>query len=301
MDFKIWLHAFRLRTLPLAISCIGMGGFLAAADQAFQWDIFLLCILTTIFLQILSNLANDYGDFIHGADSIDRKGPQRAVQSGRISSGQMKIAVIIFVVLCLLSGSMLLIVSFGLNWQAILFFFCLGLLSIAAAIAYTVGQKPYGYAGLGDLSVLIFFGLVGVLGSYYLFAQRISWLHILPALSCGFFSIGVLNVNNIRDIESDRLAGKFSIPVRIGRHKAIRYHWFLLLAGIFSAIGYTLLTATSWSSWIFVLSLPLFLRNGVAISRKRSDQLDPYLKQMALSTLVFVVLFGLGLILSIKI
>ena len=298
MDFKIWLHAFRLRTLPLAVSCIAMGGFLAVADKAFQWDIFLLCILTTIFLQILSNLANDYGDSIHGADSIDRKGPQRAVQSGRISTAQMKIAVIIFVVLCLLSGSMLLIVSFGINWQAILFFFCLGLLSIAAAIAYTVGQKPYGYAGLGDLSVLIFFGLVGVLGSYYLFTQRISWHQILPALSCGFFSIGVLNVNNIRDIESDRRAGKFSIPVRIGRDKAIRYHWFLLLAGIFSAIVYTLLTAASWWSWIFLLSLPLFLRNGLAVTKKPSDQLDPYLKQMALSTLVFVMLFGIGLILS---
>ncbi len=301
MDFKIWLHAFRLRTLPLAISCIAMGGFLAVADEAFQWDIFLLCILTTILLQILSNLANDYGDSVHGADSIDRKGPQRAVQSGKISTTQMKTAVIIFVVLCLVSGSMLLIVSFGINWQAILFFFCLGLLSIAAAIAYTVGQKPYGYAGLGDLSVLIFFGLVGVLGSYYLFAQRISWPQILPALSCGFFSIGVLNVNNIRDIESDRIAGKFSIPVRIGRDKAIRYHWFLLLAGIFSAIAYSLLTATSWWSWIFLFSLPLFLRNGLAVTKKPSDQLDPYLKQMALSTLVFVVLFGLGLILSMKI
>lgn len=301
MEFKIWMNAFRLRTLPLAISCIAMGGFLAVVDQAFQWDIFLLCILTTIFLQILSNLANDYGDSIHGADSADRQGPKRAVQSGKISSAQMRTAVIIFVVLCLISGTTLLIVSFGINWQAMLFFFCLGLLSIAAAIAYTVGRKPYGYAGLGDLSVLIFFGLVGVLGSYYLFAQRISWHQFLPALSCGFFSIGVLNVNNIRDIESDRRAGKFSIPVRIGREKAIRYHWFLLLAGIFSAIVYSALNSTSWWSWIFLLSLPLFLRNGLAVANKPSEELDPYLKQMALSTLIFVVLFGVGLILSAKI
>jgi 1,4-dihydroxy-2-naphthoate octaprenyltransferase len=301
MDLKIWLHAFRLRTLPLAISCIAMGGFLAVADQAFRWDIFLLCILTTIFLQILSNLANDYGDSIHGADNIDRKGPQRAVQSGKVSTKQMKTAVIVFVVLCLTTGTALLIVSFGINWQAIVFFFCLGLLSIAAAVAYTVGQRPYGYAGLGDLSVLIFFGLVGVLGSYYLFTQRIFWHQILPALSCGFFSIGVLNVNNIRDIESDRLAGKFSIPVRIGRKNAIVYHWFLLIAGVSSAIVYSLLTASSPWSWIFLLSLPLFLVNGLAVAKKPSDQLDPYLKQMALSTLVFVVLFGLGIILSTKI
>lgn len=301
MDVKIWLQAFRLRTLPLAISCIAMGGFLAVAAQAFRWDIFLLCILTTVFLQILSNLANDYGDSVHGADSITRQGPQRAVQSGRISSMRMKAAVIIFVALCLLSGTTLLIVSFGINWQAILFFFCLGLLSIGAAIAYTMGRKPYGYAGLGDLSVLIFFGLVGVLGSYYLFTQQISWHQFLPALSCGFFSIGVLNVNNIRDIESDRKAGKFSIPVRIGRSKAIRYHWFLIVAGILPAIVYNLVNATSWWSWIFLFSIPLFFKNGLAVAKKPSEQLDPYLKQMALSTLVFVILFGLGLILSTKI
>ena len=301
MDFKIWLQAFRLRTLPLAISCIAMGGFLAVAAQAFQWDIFLLCILTTIFLQVLSNLANDYGDSIHGADSAIRQGPRRAVQSGKISSAQMKTAVIIFVALCLISGTSLLIVSFGINWQAILFFFCLGLLSIVAAIAYTMGRKPYGYAGLGDLSVLIFFGLVGVLGSYYLFTQQVSWHQLLPALSCGFFSIGVLNVNNIRDIESDRKAGKFSIPVRIGRDKAITYHWFLIFAGIFPAIVYSIFTATSWWGWLFLLSIPLFVKNGLAVSKKPSEQLDPYLKQMALSTLIFVILFGLGLILSIEI
>lgn len=301
MDLKIWVQAFRLRTLPLAISCIAMGGFLAAAAKAFRWDIFFLCVLTTIFLQILSNLANDYGDSIHGADSNERKGPERAVQSGKISSSQMKAAVIMFVALCLASGTTLLIVSFGINWQAILFFFSLGLLSIAAAVAYTVGRKPYGYAGLGDLSVMIFFGLVGVLGSYYLFTQRLSWHQLLPALSCGFFSIAVLNVNNIRDIESDRKAGKYSIPVRIGREKAILYHWFLILAGIISTIVFSILTATSSWGWIFLLSVPLFLRNGLAVSKKPSDQLDPYLKQMALSTLIFVVLFGLGLILSTKI
>ena len=298
MNIKIWLHAFRLRTLPLALSCIAMGGFLAFSANAFRWDIFLLCILTTIFLQVLSNLANDYGDSIHGADSLDRKGPARAVQSGAISAQQMKGAVIIFVFLCLVSGVSLLLVSFGLNWKAILFFFGLGLLSILAAIAYTVGKKPYGYAGLGDFSVLIFFGLVGVMGSYYLFTKEITWFQILPALSCGFFSIGVLNVNNIRDIESDRKAGKFSIPVRIGHKNAVRYHWLLIFAGLLSAVVYTLLTYTSAWQWLFLLSVPLFVKNGLAISQKRSHQLDPYLKQMALSTLVFVLLFGAGLILS---
>ena len=300
MEIKIWLRAFRLRTLPLALSCIAMGGFLAASADAFRWDIFLLCILTTIFLQILSNLANDYGDSVHGADSIDRKGPPRAVQSGAISRHQMKGAVLLFVLLCLASGISLLIVSFGWNWKGILFFLGLGLLSILAAIAYTVGKKPYGYSGLGDFSVLIFFGLVGVMGSYYLFTKQFSWYQILPALSCGFFSIGVLNINNIRDIESDRKAGKFSIPVRIGRDNAIRYHWFLLFAGLFSVVIYSVLTAHSIWQWLFLLSTPLFIKNARAVSQNPSDRLDPYLRQMALSTLVFVMLFGAGLILSLK-
>lgn len=298
MNVKIWLEAFRLRTLPLALSCIAMGGFLAASANAFRWDIFLLCVLTTIFLQVLSNLANDYGDSIHGADSADRKGPARAVQSGAISPQQMRSAVIIFVLLSLIAGSSLLIVAFGVNWKAIIFFFSLGILCILAAIAYTVGRKPYGYMGLGDISVLIFFGLVGVMGSYYLFTGQITGLEVLPALSCGFFSIAVLNVNNIRDIESDRKAGKYSIPVRIGRSNAIKYHWVLLVAGIACAIIYTLVTAQSLWAWIFLLSIPLFIKNGVAVSNKPSSELDPYLRQMAVSTLLFVLLFGVGIILS---
>lgn len=275
-----------------------MGGFLASAADAFRWDIFLLCILTTIFLQILSNLANDYGDSIHGADSVDRKGPSRAVQSGAVTMAQMRIAVIVFVLLSLFSGVTLLLVSFGLAWKGILFFFGIGVLSIIAAMAYTMGKKPYGYAGLGDLSVLIFFGFVGVLGSYYLFTKNVTTFSLLPALSCGLFSIAVLNINNIRDIDSDRKAGKFSIPVRIGREKAVLYHWVLLIAGISSAIVFTVLTYTSAWQLLFVVTIPLFLINGKAVSSKPSHELDPYLRQMALSTLLFVLLFGVGMILS---
>lgn len=295
---KDWISAFRLRTLPLALSCIGMGGFLAATAGKFNGLIFFLCCLTTIFLQVLSNLANDYGDSVHGADHAERQGPRRAVQSGAITARQMKTAVIFFVFLCLVSGISLLVVSFGLNWSSILFFFGLGILSILAAIAYTVGKRPYGYAGLGDVAVLIFFGLIGVMGSSYLFTKEISRLEILPALSCGLFSIAVLNINNIRDIESDRKAGKFSIPVRIGKENAVRYHWFLLLGGLLAAVLYTFLTFQSYFQFLFLLALPLFLRNGVAVTKKPSVELDPYLKQMALSTLLFVILFGVGLLMS---
>lgn len=275
-----------------------MGGFLAWHANAFQWDIFLLAILTTIFLQILSNLSNDYGDSVHGADNISRKGPSRAVQSGVIQAGQMRAAIVLFGLLSLASGITLLLVSFGAEWKAILFFLALGVLSIGAAVTYTIGRKPYGYVGLGDLSVLIFFGLIGVMGSYYLFTKTISWYEVLPALSMGMLSIAVLNINNIRDIESDKLAGKFSIPVRLGRRKAIMYHWFLLTNAVLFTVVYTILQFHSPAQFLFLIGIPLFVRNGLAISRKQPEMLDPYLKQMALSSLLFVLLFGSGLALS---
>jgi len=298
MRAKAWITAFRPRTLPLALSCIGMAGFLAESAGAFRLDIFLLCAVTTVFLQILSNLANDYGDSIHGADNDGRVGPQRAVQSGEISKEAMRKALVFFVVLSLASGIWLLRVSLGNNLEAIMFFFGLGILSIFAAIAYTVGRKPYGYLGMGDFSVLIFFGAVGVLGSLYLFTQSIRWDHLLPAASCGFFSMGVLNINNIRDIESDRIAGKFSLPVRIGKNNAITYHWLLISGGLISASAFTVINYQSPWQLIFLLTIPFFVNNGLSVSRKAANELDPYLKQMALSTLLFVLFFGLGILLK---
>jgi 1,4-dihydroxy-2-naphthoate polyprenyltransferase len=294
---KAWVQAFRLRTLPLALACIGMAGFLAAAADQFDLLLFVLCCLTTILLQILSNLANDYGDSVNGADHAERKGPMRAVQAGIISAAQMKKAVVVFSLLSLFSGLSLLWFSFGWNWRALTLFFGLGLLSIAAAIGYTVGKKPYGYIGLGDISVLIFFGLVGVMGSYYLFTHSVTWKEVLPAVSCGVFSIAVLNINNIRDIESDRSAGKFSIPVRIGKPKAVTYHWILLIIGLVTAIVYILLQYQSPWQFLFLVTVPLFIKNGLSVQKLPSAELDPFLKQMALTTLLFVLLFGFGLIL----
>lgn len=295
---KAWIQAFRLRTLPLSLACIGMAGFLAAAEGKFNGLLFTLCCLTTILLQILSNLANDYGDSINGADHAGRKGPQRAVQSGAITATQMRSAVVLFAFLSLACGLFLLWTAIGPNWKALTLFLGLGLLSIAAAIGYTVGKKPYGYIGLGDISVLLFFGLVGVMGSYYLFTQQVTWKEMLPALSCGLFSIAVLNVNNIRDIESDKAAGKYSIPVRLGKEKAVIYHWFLLVAGLLSSVVYTVLNYQSPWQFLFLATVPLLVRNGIAVGKNPSDQLDPFLKQMALSALIFVVLFGLGLLVN---
>ncbi|MEO1054402.1 MAG: 1,4-dihydroxy-2-naphthoate polyprenyltransferase [Bacteroidota bacterium] len=296
---KSWISAFRLRTLPLALASIGMGSFLAASVDHFKGGVFALCALTTIFLQILSNLANDYGDTVNGADSAERQGPSRAVQSGAISLSAMKKAIALFIVLSLVSGVGLLYLSLGFNWETFLFFFGLGILSILAAIAYTAGSKPYGYVGLGDISVLIFFGVVGVLGTFYLHTGSFDSWYTLPALSCGFFSIAVLNVNNIRDIESDKKAGKLSIPVRIGRSNAVKYHWFLLLAGIGCAVAFSITKFNSPWQFLFLITVPLLFRNGFAIAtNKEAGKLDPYLKQMALTTLLFVITFGVGLLLA---
>lgn len=287
----------RLRTLPLALASIGMGSFLAADVALFSSSVLLLSALTTIFLQVLSNLANDYGDSYHGADSAFREGPQRSVQAGTISSASMLRAIFLFVALSLASGILLIYLALGFNWQTFVFFLTLGILCIVAAIAYTAGKKPYGYAGLGDISVMIFFGLVGVLGTYYLHTGRFDAATILPALSSGFFATAVLNVNNIRDIKSDKLAGKKSIPVRLGKRKAVIYHWFLLVAGIFFALVYTFYQFQSYWQLLFLIIIPLLVKNGVAVYKENTAAaLDPYLKQMAMTTLLFVLSFGLGLL-----
>ncbi|MFY0654229.1 MAG: 1,4-dihydroxy-2-naphthoate polyprenyltransferase [Cyclobacteriaceae bacterium] len=291
-----WLEAFRLRTLPLSLSCILMGTFLASSQGFFQWHIFLLAVFTTVLLQILSNLANDYGDSVHGADSAERQGPTRAVQTGAISKSAMKKAVILFSVLALACGLTLLYFTFRDQFVYLIIFLTLGLASIFAAINYTAGKKPYGYKGLGDLAVLIFFGFIGVGGTYFLFAKDINWVIMLPAASCGLFATGVLNVNNIRDIESDEKAGKISIPVRIGRQNAVIYHWAILSIGFLLSVIYVLLNQQNIYQWMFVVTLPLFYLNGRAAQVKKDPkQLDPYLKQLAISTLVFVLLFGIGL------
>ncbi len=296
MAVKHWIQAIRLRTLPLAIASIGMGSILAAAHQVFDGYVFGLAALTAICLQILSNLSNDYGDSVHGADSADRVGPSRAVQTGAITAAVMKKAMMVLALLSLSAGLSLLFYAIR-SRQDFILFLVLGILSIIAAITYTSGKVPYGYKGLGDLMVLIFFGWVATLGTFYLHAHTFYWAHVLPATALGFLTIGVLNVNNIRDIESDKLAGKYSIPVRIGRKKAVYYHWFLLGGAIVLTTIYVLLTNYSISNFLFLISVPLLWINARAVLIKKDPkQLDPYLKQMAISTLVFVLTFGIGLL-----
>lgn len=292
---KAWISAFRLRTLPLALSSIGMGSFLAAYYDRLRIDVLIASIIVTVLLQVLSNLANDYGDSRHGADLVNRKGPARAVQTGAISPVAMKKAIYLFVILSLVAGITLLYLAFGLDTKFVIFL-AVGLMAIAAAVAYTNGKKPYGYAGLGDISVMIFFGLVGTLGSLYLHTEAIGWMDIFPALSAGFLATAVLNVNNIRDIESDQAAGKRSIPVRLGRKRAVWYHWFLLGAAVVAASIYAVMVFERWFQYLFALTIPLLFINGLAVTYKTdSESLDPFLRQLALSALLFVLTFGAGL------
>lgn len=292
---QAWLHAIRLRTLPLALASILMASFLAYYYQGFRWEILIFAASTTTLLQILSNLANDYGDSIHGADSINRDGPIRAVQSGIIPLHEMKMAMIIFAGLSLLSGILLLYVAVSsmlMFWG----FTVLGLLAIGAAITYTSGSNPYGYKGFGDISVFVFFGLTGVFGTYFLYMMDLQLAVLWPATSLGLFSTAVLNINNIRDIQADTLAGKKSIPVRIGRDAAIKYNWALIIGGNIFLLLFVLQEG-AWGGLLALLLLPMMIMVGKGVERgQNAKQIDPYLKKMAISTLLWVLAFGIGLL-----
>lgn len=296
-NIKAWVVSLRLRTLPLALSTILMGSIVAAWDGAFRAEVLLWAALTTLFLQILSNLANDYGDALSGADNETRVGPQRMIQSGAISLGQMKKAIIVLVALALISGLTLLAKAFDTDYWKLLAFFLLGLAAIAAAIRYTAGKNPYGYRGLGDIYVFLFFGIVGVAGSYFLHTNTWQWEVLLPASSIGLFSTGVLNLNNIRDIESDRKSGKITMVVRMGRNKALWYHAALLADGWLLFLIYAILTSRTMLLWPSLLALPLFIRNIVRSFKTREpSKLDGELRNLSLSILLFVVLNAVVLI-----
>ena len=299
-NIKAWISAFRLRTLPLALSVIFMGSLLAASQSSFRWSVLILAVTTTLFLQILSNLANDYGDTQNGADSADRIGPARAVQSGAITAEAMKKAMVVFGILSLISGISLIVVSLtDLDWWYSVGFLVLGLASIAAAVKYTAGDNPYGYRGLGDIYVFLFFGLVGVLGSYYLHANRFDPTIILPAASMGLLSTGVLNLNNMRDRISDEKAGKITIPVRLGFASAKIYHFALVVSALVAAAVYVALNFNGYWNLLYLLSFPLFIRHLAFVAECNDPQaLDPELKKLALSTLLFCILLGTGMLLA---
>lgn len=291
---KAWIKAMRLRTLPLALASTFTGSFLALEKGTFDVWVFIMTALTTIFLQINSNLANDYGDFEHGTDNHLRIGPERALQSGVLKSAEMRTAIYLFSALSFLSGFLLLaITTLPLALRAL--FLASGIAAIYASIKYTAGKNPYGYRGLGDVSVMLFFGILGVVGAYVCQTNVFDPLIILPALAIGMFSAGVLNINNTRDIESDTQAGKYTLAVKLGPKKARNYHVILIASGLITMIIYAGLNFSWGLKWLFLAAYPFLIFNAIKVkSTKAAEQLDPYLKQLALSTFLLSLLIAFG-------
>jgi len=292
-----WIDAMRLRTLPLSVSGIIAGSGMAALLE--KWDplIFALAVLTTIGFQVLSNLANDLGDGQKGTDNKNRVGPKRAIQSGSISISEMKTGIVICTAISLISAALLIYVSAAnLTKELLLFYGVLAVLCIIAAITYTVGKNAYGYKGLGDVMVFIFFGLVSVLGVFSLYGLTFEWLVLFPALSIGFWSVAVLNLNNLRDHENDALSGKTTLIVKMGFQSGKNYHAFLILGGVaswfFTLLMFSYLT---YNFFILIALLPsialLFHLQKVFITRS-PKKLDPELKKVALLTFFAAVLFA---------
>lgn len=292
---KPWIQAARLRTLPLSVSGIIVGSAYAYYQGFSDWRIVVLALLTTLGLQVLSNYANDYGDGVKGTD-VNRIGEKRLVAAGVITAEQMKKAVIITAILTFIIALLLIYVAFGKeNFALSLIFILLGLGSIGAAIKYTVGKSAYGYSGFGDLFVFIFFGLVSVVGSNFLFTHIIDWKLFLPATAIGLLSVAVLNLNNMRDIENDKIAGKNTLVVKMGLENAKKYHEFLILTPFVLMILFSLVIKLSFYAMILVFFILAVHLKTIKKSNKYED-FDPELKKVALSTFALSILFWLTLV-----
>lgn len=294
-----WIKAARLRTLPLSLAGIIMGGALSFCNQ-FNSSIFWLCIATATCFQVLSNFANDYGDFAKGTDNDQRLGPKRTMQAGLISNNEMKIALVLTSILSLGLGGYLSFVGTQLmETKYLILFLVLGTLSVIAAIKYTVGKKAYGYSGLGDVFVFIFFGLVGVLGSTFLISSSLGWLETLPAVSIGLLSMGVLNLNNMRDQHNDQANNKNTLVVKMGFQQAKVYHYVLILGGMTLLIIHASITANSFWQFIFILPFVILIKHLMTVKKTTVNQeLDPELKKVALSTFFISILYFIGAYLS---
>ena len=301
--FKTWIKAARPRTVLLSFSGVLLGGFLAidqlrslSLSKGRAYLTILFCALTAIMLQILSNLANDYGDFKKGTDGAKRVGPQREMQSGSITEKEMKRGLAITAVLCLISGALLIFVFARLTWQELAVFAALGIGAVLAALLYTLGKHPYGYRGLGDLYCFLFFGWAAVAGTFYLATKSLDFSVLLPASAMGFLSNAVLNINNMRDYENDKASGKNSLVVKLGLKKAFIYHC-LLIGGAFVCLTiYLVLHQAAWYSYLFLLLSILFIKDLVAIKKTKPELLDPFLGRQVKHSFLLVVVFGVLLL-----
>lgn len=295
-NLKHWIEAARLRTLPLSVSGIILASCFAEYNGYFKWTVFILAILTTLGLQILSNFANDYGDGIKGTDSNNRIGPERAIQSGKISPNQMLLAIRTNILIIIALVFLLLLAAFGVRYifYTIIFFVLTGI-SIYASIRYTVGSNAYGYKGLGDLFVFVFFGLVSVFGCYFLYARQIDHVVVMPACAIGLLSVAVLNLNNMRDIESDRATQKNTMVVKMGLSKAKKYHAFLIIGAMLLTVIFAVLYYWSPFNFIFlIVFIPLINHLKRIKLASNVKDFDPELKVVALSTFAISILLGVG-------
>ena len=304
MDVKSFVKAARLRTLPLSISGIIVGAVLgnnfvisevSVRPSIWSSSVFWLAILTTIGFQVLSNFANDYGDGIKGSDK-NRTGEARMVSSGAITPKQMKFAMLITTIITLVIALLLIYEAFGSeNFGYSILFLGLGIASIAAAIKYTVGNSAYGYSGFGDVFVFLFFGLLSVVGSYFLFTKHIDFKIFLPAISVGLLSTAVLNLNNLRDREEDKKNNKNTLVVKLGNAKAKKYHYFLIIGALIAAFVYVFLDFRSIYQLAFLVAfIPLFKNMKTVATNIIPSELDSELKKVALSTFLFAIVFGSG-------
>ena len=297
--FKTWIRAARPRTVLLSFSGVLLGGFLAIkigpSTGSGTWLCLLFCALTAVLLQILSNLANDYGDFKKGVDGVHRVGPQRELQSGAITEKEMRKGIALIGAMCLFSG-VLIFVFARLSWQELAVFAALGLGAVLAALFYTLGKNPYGYRGLGDLYCFLFFGWTAVAGTFYLATKILDFSVLLPASAMGFLSNAVLNINNMRDMENDRASGKSSLVVKIGLKKAFVYHCLLIGGAFICLTVYLVLHYAAWYSYLFWLLFPIFLKDLIAIKKTTPELLDPFLGRQVKHSFLLVVVFGVLLL-----
>lgn len=289
---KIWIEAARLRTLPLSVSGIIVGCSMAFAEGCSNWHLFSMLMATTVLLQILGNFANDLGDFQHGTDNENRVGPQRTLQSGGLTVVEMKVGIVITALLAFVCGFSMLMMSFNFELYFWLFV-ALGVAAIVAAMRYTMGRNPFGYRGLGDLMVLIFFGLATVSGSYFIVTHQISINVVMMSFAIGFMSVGVLNVNNLRDSASDSQSGKMTIIVKFGTRFGQIYHLVLCLSAM-ALIIISLLNGSGVLAllWVIVPMALLLAHARRVFSATDVKTLDPELKKLSLTTLLMSVLYA---------
>jgi len=277
-----------------------LGGFLSLktgpSTSSGTWLCLLFCALTAVLLQILSNLANDYGDFKKGTDSAKRVGPQREMQSGAITEKEMRLGLAVTAGLCLVSGALLIFVFAKLTWQELAAFAALGTGAVLAALLYTLGKRPYGYRGLGDFYCFLFFGWAAVAGTYYLATKSLDFSILLPASAMGFLSNAVLNINNMRDYENDKVSGKNSLVVKLGLKKAFIYHSLLILGAFVCLTIYLVLHQAEWFSYLFLLVSILFIKDLIAIKKTKPELLDPFLGRQVKHSFLLVVVFGVLLL-----